>query len=224
MSTEIPAARSAGHYVWRPAEGSWDNGATLVTDAADGAVVRFHLDPRDGDPRPSFVVELPERAGFLDTDKAADWPAIEKYVPRDEWPEPMFVGQRGPVVRRPDPAVAEAVAECRRGMIRDAVAAIQEDEAVRLALRWQGPAFNVVPEEWDETLEWTVTLMVEDPEGSEEWVALSDVVGGPVEDTVSFGPADGDPADSEPYDEAEDRLLARFDLGRDRVAETIQPW
>lgn len=93
---------------WKPV--SWTTyDPPLFAIAEDGARVELHLDDRDGEVRPSFIVHTEH--DYFSTDCAEDWPCIEKYVPREQWPSQMYAGGDGPLPseRTPDPAVADAV-------------------------------------------------------------------------------------------------------------------
>ena len=89
-------------------------GSDIAAEAPDGAVISFHTGFDGEEVHPSFTVQKGWRA--WDSDDPADWPEIEKYVPREKWPEGMYVGKHGPTERNPDPAVETclAKAESRR--------------------------------------------------------------------------------------------------------------
>lgn len=106
-------------YNWHPANASDYPGAALVTTADDGAVIRLHLDAFDDEVEAAFVIET-KPGKFITTEASADWPAVERYVPREEWTPEMYGSQHGPSERHPDPAVAKAVDAYRR-MILDAL-------------------------------------------------------------------------------------------------------
>ena len=96
-------------YTWTEAP-AWMPGAVLYTDLSTDekrVEIGFYIDYADGEINPSFSIN--EDVDWVSTDSTADWPAIEKYIPRSEWPEPMFVGQHGPKTRTPDKATLEAV-------------------------------------------------------------------------------------------------------------------
>lgn len=103
-------------YNWNPATSSDYPGAVLVATADDGAVIRLHLDDYDDEVQAAFVIELTQ-GRFVTTEASADWPAVERYIPREEWTPEMYGGQRGPSMRRPDPAVTEAVDAYRRSLV-----------------------------------------------------------------------------------------------------------
>lgn len=106
-------------YNWNPAIASDYPGAVLVATADDGAVIHLHLDAFDDEIEAAFVIET-EPGRFITTEDTECWPAVERYLPRSEWPEEIYAGHRGPSERHPDPAVTEAVAAYRR-MILDAL-------------------------------------------------------------------------------------------------------
>lgn len=95
----------------------------------DGGRVELWLDHFDHHINPVFVVHVDGRA--FSTDDSRDWPEVEQIIPREQWPEPMFVGKRGPKNRHPDKAVAEAVAAYKAEHDR-LLAELEEEE--RLAL------------------------------------------------------------------------------------------
>lgn len=106
-------------YNWNPATASDYPGDVLVATANDGAAIRLNLDSYDDEIDAAFVIET-RRGQFITTEASADWPAVERYLPREEWPEEMQVGQHGPTERHPDPAVTKAIDAYRR-MIQDAL-------------------------------------------------------------------------------------------------------
>ena len=106
-------------YNWNPATTSDYPGAVLAATADDGAVIRLHLDSFDDEIEAAFVIET-EPGRFITTEASGDWPAVERYLPRSEWPEEIYAGEHGPSERTPDSAVTKAVAAYRR-MILDAL-------------------------------------------------------------------------------------------------------
>lgn len=50
---------------------------------------------------------------WLHSEEPADWPELERYVPREEWPEEMYAGKNGPKKRNPDPALVEIIERVR---------------------------------------------------------------------------------------------------------------
>ena len=49
--------------------------------------------------------------GAASTDNTQEWPLIERYIPRVEWPAEIWGGYHGPAERTPDPEVAAVVAQ-----------------------------------------------------------------------------------------------------------------
>lgn len=97
------------NFNWTEAP-SWMPEAVLYTDLStdeDRVEIGFYLDYADGKINPSFSIN--ENGDWFSTDSTEDWPMVEKYIPRSEWPEPMFVGQHGAKTRTPDQAIIEAV-------------------------------------------------------------------------------------------------------------------
>lgn len=106
-------------YNWNPATASDYPGTVLVATADDGAVIRLHLDDFDDEVQVAFVIET-EPGRFITTEDTECWPAVERYVPREEWTPEMYGSLDVPSMRHPDPAVAEAIDAYRR-MILDAL-------------------------------------------------------------------------------------------------------
>ena len=81
--------------------------ADLSTDTED-VILAFTVDTYDaGEINPSFSVKIGD--DWYDTMNTIDWPTIEKYIPRGEWPAPMYAGQHGPLKRTPDKAITDAI-------------------------------------------------------------------------------------------------------------------
>ncbi len=92
-------------------------------------------------------------------------------------------------------------------------------------LQWSGPAFTDVPADgdWGEGMRWICTIMIEDEDGDP--IALGDMyrqVG--ALDSASFTPADGSPDEEQIYQDTEDRLLARFGMGREDAQHIDYAW
>ena len=98
------------HYNWTPAP-AWMQGADLIADLStdtEDVILAFTVDTYDaGEINPSFSVKIGE--DWYDTMNTIDWPEVERYIPRDEWPLPMYVGQHGPKTRAPDKAITDAI-------------------------------------------------------------------------------------------------------------------
>jgi hypothetical protein len=101
------------HYEWF--EPTWSE-AVLAAHVAEGVTAELYVGYQDG-----LQVELIVRGegvrGVMgrhaSTNRSQDWPEVERFIPREEWPEEIYAGVRGPDVRTPDEAVLKAVAEAR---------------------------------------------------------------------------------------------------------------
>lgn len=101
------------HYEWaKPSYGD----AVLAADVADSVMAELYVGYQDG-LQVELIVSGEGVRGVMgdhaSTNRTQDWPEVERFIPRDEWPEEIYVGVRGPDVRTPDEAVAKAVAEAR---------------------------------------------------------------------------------------------------------------
>lgn len=99
------------HYEWaKPSYGD----AVLAADVADGVTAELYVGYQDG-LQVELIVSGEGVRGVMgdhaSTNRTQDWPEVERFVPRDEWPEEIYAGVRGPDVRTPDEAVVKAVAE-----------------------------------------------------------------------------------------------------------------
>lgn len=84
-----------------------------ATDAARGGLVEFHIEERDGEIRPSFLVIHPT-LGVHSSEDTESWPIIERFVPRKQWPVEMYAGKVKD--RNPDPEILAAIEEYKRTM------------------------------------------------------------------------------------------------------------
>lgn len=101
------------HYEWaKPSYGD----AVLAADVADSVMAELYVGYQDG-LQVELIVSGEGVRGVMgdhaSTNRTQDWPEVERFIPRDEWPEEIYAGVRGPDVRTPDEAVAKAVAEAR---------------------------------------------------------------------------------------------------------------
>lgn len=101
------------HYEWaKPSYGD----AVLAADVADSVMAELYVGYQDG-LQVELIVSGEGVRGVMgdhaSTNRTQDWPEVERFIPRDEWPEEIYAGVRGPDVRTPDEAVAKAVAEVR---------------------------------------------------------------------------------------------------------------
>ena len=101
------------HYEWaKPNYGD----ALLVADVADDVRAELYVDYQDG-LQVELIVSGEGVRGVMgdhaSTARTQDWPEVERFIPREEWPEEIYAGVRGPAERTPDEAVAKAIAEAR---------------------------------------------------------------------------------------------------------------
>ena len=111
MSNHTTAATQGSHYEWEqpsPADKRHCSDLALSAYCEDGAEVHLFLSDTDYEVVVSLLVRAPNGDAY-DTDRTEDWPDIEEYVPRSEWPEEIYAGKRGPKERHPDPAVVAAI-------------------------------------------------------------------------------------------------------------------
>lgn len=202
---------------WRP---SGNLGREVTALAPDGAEIRFSADVEDDEITAHFIAELPEKEFGRDhfsTASTADWPVIERYVPRDEWPEPMYAGQHGPDRRHPAPEVQAVVDKA----VSDRAAAFAD--TYKIVLDWLDWPYDV--KEW----EVRVSKIIEDGRDRDdvesyveppEWLA-------DLSDGFEVDPEDEDAPDATegaPYEEAEERLLRKAGLPRSIVLRVNGPW
>ena len=192
----------SGVFDWRP---SGSLGREITATAPDGAEVSFSADAEGDEIIAHFRVELPEKEfgrKYFSTAATSDWPVIEKYVPRDEWPTCMWAGQRGPDQRTPAPQVQAVVDKA----VNDRAAVFAETYKIVLECQRSehlGNTFRVSAIIEDGLDEDDIDSYIEPP----EWLAdLSDTTEGA------------------PYEEAEERLLAKAGLPRSIVLRVDGPW
>lgn len=99
------------HYEWaKPGYGE----AVLAADVADGVTAELFIGYQDG-LQVELIVSGEDVRGVMgdhaSTARTQDWPEVERFIPRSEWPEEIFGGRRGSGERAPDDAVAKAIAE-----------------------------------------------------------------------------------------------------------------
>lgn len=95
---------------------------TLVATVTDDVDAELYVEYQDG-VRVTLVVRGDGvRGGYASTDKPGDWPEVERFIPREEWPEQIYAGVRGPIERTPDGAVADAVSDAVRAWEDEMVA------------------------------------------------------------------------------------------------------
>lgn len=219
----------SGVFDWRPG-GSL--GREITATAPDGAEIKFSADVEGDEITAHFIVELPEKElgrKYFSTASTADWPVIERYVPRDEWPTCMWAGQHSPSQRNPAPEVQAVVDKA----VSDRAAAFAESYRIILEWRhsehlrndWLHPNTVFIVEEWtvyvykiveDGRDEDDVESYVEPP----EWLA-------DLSDGFQVDPQDEDAPDTtdfKPYDDAEKRLLRKAGVDRSIVLRVGGPW
>ena len=222
-------------FDWRPVVSL---GREIAATAPDGAEIRFSAEVLGDDIVAHFRVELPKkefgRKDFSTAD-TNDWPLIERYVPRNEWPACMWAGQYGPDQRTPAPevqAVVKAAETSRSEVFADTYRIILEwerSEHLGDTVRDDGA---VIQEDWCYPIEgWIVrvSMVVEDgldENDDESYVEPPDWLAD-LSDGFEVDPEDENPIDttvSDPYDEAEDRLLAKAGLPDSIVLRVNGPW
>lgn len=95
-------------------------GCDLIADLStedETILILFGADTFDWEIRAEFVVRVGRES--YSTNNTADWPMVEKFIPRSEWPEEMFAGQHGPKVRTPDTAVQKVIDELKKQLEED---------------------------------------------------------------------------------------------------------
>ena len=90
--------------------------ADLSTDD-ETITALFGAEIFDGEIDAEFVIQIGRES--YSTNNTADWPMVEKFIPRSQWPEEMFAGQHGPKVRTPDAAVQKVIDELKKQIEED---------------------------------------------------------------------------------------------------------
>ena len=111
----------------------------LETVTPSGASVRVELRPHPDEPKmpaPVIIVETPD-GQTANSSRVEDWPLIETVIPRLGCPGEVWAGVDGPDPedRRPDQAVADAIAEFHRDLQN-----AEADDGVDEVLAWLGDA------------------------------------------------------------------------------------
>ena len=224
---------------WVPSD-MWN---TIEATAPDGATIKFHAEDTGDEIVASFYGRLPAPEygkDFFDSDDTRDWPIVERYIPRDEWPDCMGVGQRGPKQRNPAPEVQAIVKAA------EASRAVAFAETYHVILEWtRGEHLGdtvrddsaVIQEDWTHPIEdWNVRIaaviensLIEDSldendtdnyDNPPEWLLT-------LSDGFEVDPEDEDAPDTTegaPFEEAEERLLAKAGLPRSIVLRVDGPW
>lgn len=100
------------NYKWEEPCGYYGDVIPVITaQVAEGVTAEVYVDYQDG-VRVTLAVRGAGVTGrYASTDNSQDWPEVERFIPREEWPEQIYAGLRGPAERTPDEAVAKAVAK-----------------------------------------------------------------------------------------------------------------
>lgn len=96
---------------WTKAERFDGDGALIAADLDNGARAVIYGDYQDEIKITLLIFDSSLPGGSASTDNTQEWPLVERYIPRSEWPEEIYAGLRGPVERTPDSVVAAAIAE-----------------------------------------------------------------------------------------------------------------
>lgn len=219
---------------WGPSD-YWN---TIEATAPDGVTIKFHAEDTGDEIVASFYGRLPVPEfgkDFFDSDDTRDWPIVERYIPRSEWPDCMAVGQRGPKQRNPAPEVQAVIKAA------EASRAVAFAETYKIVLEWRrsehpGDTVRddgaVILEDWTRPVEdWVVRIaaIIEDSldkddtenyDDPPEWLRL-------LSEGFEVDPDDEDAPDTTeraPFEEAEERLLCKAGLNRSIVLRVDGPW
>ena len=103
------------NYKWEEPRGYYGDVVPVITaQVAEGVTAEVYVDYQDGAQVELIVCGEGVRGVMGDhasTKRTQDWPEVERFIPREEWPEEIYAGVRGPAERTPDEAVAKAVAD-----------------------------------------------------------------------------------------------------------------
>ena len=102
--------------------------ADLSAEDEETITALFGAEIFDGEIDVEFVIQIGRES--YSTNNTADWPMIEKFIPRSEWPAEMFAGQHGPKDRTPDAAVQKVIDELKKQIEQDRL----DDEAYEAGL------------------------------------------------------------------------------------------
>lgn len=216
-------------FDWRP---SGSLGRQITATAPDGAEVNFSVEVWGDEIIAHFIVELPEKElgrKHFSTASTADWPVIERYTPRDEWPTCMWAGQHGPSQRNPAPEVQAVVDKA----VNDRAAAFAENYRVilewtrgeRIRNDWLHPDTVFIIEDWTVYV-WKVVEDGHDEKDFESYVEPPEWLAD-LSDGFEVDPEDEDTPDTTegaPFEEAEERLLAKAGLPSSIVLRVDGPW
>lgn len=118
-------------YKWEEPCGYYGDVVPVITaQVAEGVTAEVYVDYQDGVRVTLAVRGSGVAGGYASTDGSQDWPEVERFIPREEWPEEIYAGVRGPAKRTPDEAVAKAVAEA----VADWEEALREADEMEAAM------------------------------------------------------------------------------------------
>lgn len=96
---------------WTKAERFDGAGALIAADLANGARAVIYGDCQDEIKISLLIFDSSLPGGSASTDNTQEWPLVERYIPRVEWPAEIWGGYHGPAERTPAPEVTAAVAQ-----------------------------------------------------------------------------------------------------------------
>ena len=96
---------------WTKAERFDGDGALIAADLDNGARAVIYGEYQDEIKISLLIFDSSLPGGSASTERTQDWPLVEQYIPRAEWPAEIWGGYRGPAERTPAPEVAAAVAQ-----------------------------------------------------------------------------------------------------------------
>lgn len=96
---------------WTKAERFDGPRALVAADLDNGARAVIYGDYQDEIKITLLIFDSSLPGGSASTERTQEWPLIERYIPRAEWPAEIWGGSHGPAERTPDPKVAAAVAQ-----------------------------------------------------------------------------------------------------------------
>lgn len=107
------------NFNWEKAPYFFDDCALIADLSAedDAVTALFGAEIFDGEIEAEFVIQIGRES--YSTNNTADWPMIEKFIPRSEWPEEMFAGQHGPKDRTPDAEVQKVIDKLKKQIEQD---------------------------------------------------------------------------------------------------------
>lgn len=96
---------------WTKAERFDGPRALIAADLDNGARAVIYGEYQDEIKISLLIFDSALPGGVASTDNTQEWPLVERYIPRVEWPAEIWGGYHGPAERTPAPEVAAAVAQ-----------------------------------------------------------------------------------------------------------------